>query len=91
MHGLDTSNVSGRVESSQVEFEPKIDELKARNSHGRLCEWTRVKPKCHQQIAGQVFQCVCAKSQSQCVMAQLVEVDIGQAVFIYRVFFRTTL
>jgi len=24
MHGLDTSNVSSRVESSQVEFEPKI-------------------------------------------------------------------
>jgi len=23
MHGLDTSNVSSRVESSQVEFEPK--------------------------------------------------------------------
>jgi len=32
--------------------------------------------KCHQQIAGQVFQCACAKSQ--CVMAQSVEVDIGQ-------------
>ena len=32
--------------------------------------------QCHQQIAGQVFQCVCAKSQ--CIMAQSVEVDIGQ-------------
>ena len=32
--------------------------------------------KCHQQIAGQVFQFACAKSQ--CVMAQSVERDIGQ-------------
>ena len=32
--------------------------------------------KCHNQIAGLVFQCACAKSQ--CVMAQSIEVEIGQ-------------
>ena len=51
--------------------------MKDRNSHGRLREYRHVRnSKCHQQIAGQVFQCACAKSQ--CVMAQSVEVDIGQ-------------